>query len=79
MIGPDAPRDDLAGLLRDHGGLEGLARELGQLDPAGLYEPAANENEPRERVGLWRWLWALGSNLTKAPKPGLPPQAPRSR
>jgi hypothetical protein len=35
-------RDDLDALLRDHGGLEGLARELGQHDPAAvLYEVAA--------------------------------------
>ena len=52
--------NDLDALLREHGGVDGLARELGQHDPtAWLDEGAANENEPRERVGLWRRLWAL--------------------
>jgi hypothetical protein len=45
--------DDLETLLRDHGGLEGLARELGQDDPnARLYEPPANENQPAKRFSL---------------------------
>lgn len=40
-----------------HGGIDGLAGELGQHDPnAKLYELAANENEPRTRAGLW---WRL--------------------
>ncbi len=60
MNSPDPKRDDLDAILRDHGGLVGLARKLGQVDPnALLYEPAANENEPRERVGLWQWILSL--------------------
>jgi hypothetical protein len=46
--------DDLDTLLRDRGGLEGLARELGQPRRAAmLYEDA---NEPPKRVEPWRWL-----------------------
>lgn len=49
--------DDLDALIRAHGGLEGLARELGQHGPTFIAnEDGANENEPRERVGLWRRL-----------------------
>jgi len=51
--------DDLRGLLRDHGGLNGLARELGQHDPVAVLYEDANDNEPRERVGLWRRLMGL--------------------
>lgn len=54
--------DDLHTLLYERGGLEGLARELGQHDPAArLYEPAANENKP---VGLWRRLIDRLHNLS---------------
>ena len=34
MSDPDKP-DDLDALLREHGGIEGLARELGQLPDSG--------------------------------------------
>jgi hypothetical protein len=48
---------DLDSLLRDHGGLEGLARELGQHDPARwLNQPEANDDEPPTRPSLWRRL-----------------------
>jgi hypothetical protein len=48
--------DDLYTLLRDRSGLDGLARELGQHDPAAVLYEDANENEPRKRIGLWRRL-----------------------
>jgi hypothetical protein len=48
--------DDLRTLLRDHGGLEGLARELGQHDPAAVLYQDANDNEPPKRKGLLRRL-----------------------
>ena len=49
--------DDLDALIRAHGGLEGLARELGQHPPTFIGEKdKTDDNEPRERVGLWRWL-----------------------
>jgi hypothetical protein len=52
--------DDLEILLREHGGLEGLARELGQYGPAdGAYEPAGNDNTPSGRGGFWRRVLAL--------------------
>jgi hypothetical protein len=53
--------DELGALLRDHSGLEGLARELCQHDPnLRRYEPAANDNAPRARravavAGLLAW------------------------
>jgi hypothetical protein len=47
-------RSDLDALLRKHGVLEGLARELGQCDRAAVvYE---NDNEPPKRRGLLRRL-----------------------
>jgi len=43
-------------LLREYGGLDGLARELGQHDPNARYwEPAANENAP---PSLWKQFLA---------------------
>jgi hypothetical protein len=46
----------LDALLRDPGGLDRLAVELGQCDPnAWRYQRAANENDPPDE-GLWRWL-----------------------
>ncbi len=51
------PVDDLATLLRNHGGLDGLARELGQYWPAFIEdENVANDNAPRESVTRWRRL-----------------------
>ena len=48
---PDQKPDDLDAILRDAGGLQGLAVQLGQGDP-NAFEPAAvNENVPRERTG----------------------------
>lgn len=47
-------RNDLNALLRDHGDLDGLARELGQHDQAAVLYEEANDNEPPKRVGLWR-------------------------
>lgn len=39
--------DDLETVSREYGGLEGLARKIGQGDPlAYRFEPAANDNEP---------------------------------
>lgn len=47
--------DDFEAFLNEHGGLQGLARELGQQDPnAWLYEPAANDDEPPKRALSWR-------------------------
>lgn len=44
--------------------LDGLARELGQHEPTFIaYEDEANDNAPRERVGLWRWFLNLGCRL----------------
>ncbi len=49
MTGPEAKPDDLDALLRDYGGLEGFARELGQLDPnERFYEEAANDNATKK-------------------------------
>jgi hypothetical protein len=49
-------QDDLEAFLREHGGLDGIAREVGQHDPlASRFEPAANENAP-ERKGTRSWL-----------------------
>jgi hypothetical protein len=43
----DRKPGDLDTLLRDNGGLAGLARELRQGDPSAMrHEPAANENAP---------------------------------
>ena len=53
---PDQKPDGLEAILRDAGGLQGLAVQLGQGGP-NAYEPAAaNENAPRERIGLRRRL-----------------------
>lgn len=50
--------DDLGALISAHGGLEGLARELGQCGNFIADEGDAKENEPPERVGP-RWWWLL--------------------
>lgn len=56
MNGRDGKSDALDRLLREHGGLDGLAAELGQHVPnAKLFEPAANENDA-PRLSLWRRL-----------------------
>jgi hypothetical protein len=51
-------QDDLDEILREYGGLEGLARKIGQGDPlAYRFEPAANENEPPMLSARFRaWL-----------------------
>lgn len=50
-------RDELDAVLREHGGIDGLARRIGQGDPlAYRFEPAANENAPPRlitRVRAW--------------------------
>jgi hypothetical protein len=52
--------EELDALLRTHGSLEGLARELGQYGPsAKLHEPAANENAQRNGGCLWQRLLAM--------------------
>jgi hypothetical protein len=57
---------DLDRLLRDHGGLEGLARELGQYGaPGGLYEPPANANAPLRRLKPWACLFSEFRNLCR--------------
>jgi hypothetical protein len=51
--------NNLAAFLREHGGLEGLAKLLGEHDPsAEIVESEANDNRPPKRVGLLRLLWA---------------------
>jgi hypothetical protein len=40
---------DLDALLRAHGGLEGLPRELGQSDPTWMYAGSANDNEQQSK------------------------------
>jgi hypothetical protein len=47
---PNQKPDDLDASLRDAGGHQGLAVQLGQGAP-NAFEPAANENVPRERTG----------------------------
>jgi len=63
--------DELSALLRDRGGLEGLARELGQDDPnAWAFEPAANENAPFEPTSSARvraWLHRIIAKGRRAP------------
>jgi hypothetical protein len=58
MTNPEQDRSDLDALLREHGGMEGLARELGQGDPAAaLYEDANDNNGPtRSGYAMIRWL-----------------------
>ena len=53
--------DDLDMILRKYGGLEGLARKIGQGDPiAYQFEPGANDNESQHDT-LWaRLLSRLG-------------------
>ena len=49
--------DDLETISREYGGLEGLARKVGQGDPlAYRFEPAANDNEPPTVVGALLFL-----------------------
>jgi len=50
VISPDQKPDDLDAILRDAGGLQGLAVQL-QGDPNAFEPAAANENVPRERTG----------------------------
>ncbi len=60
MNGPGHKPDDLDAILRAHGGLKGLAEQLGQTDPsAKAFELPANDNEPRMRLGLWRLMRGL--------------------
>jgi hypothetical protein len=52
VSGPEQKPEDLDAILRDAGGLQGPAVQLGQGDP-NAYEPAAaNENVPRDRGGF---------------------------
>lgn len=54
-LDPERTPNDLDAILRDAGGLEGLAEQLGQNEPnAKAFEGWANDNEPRKRVRLWR-------------------------
>jgi hypothetical protein len=48
---PDQERDNLDAILRDAGGLQRLAVQLGQGDSHALEPAAANENVTRERTG----------------------------
>ena len=50
MSSPDQ-KPDLDAILRDAGGLKGLAVRLSQGDPNAFEPAAANENVPRERTG----------------------------
>ena len=68
-------RDGLDSHLREHGGLEGLARKIGQGDPlAYRFEPADNDNALPPRS----W-WTSAANLVSVPggKPWLS-AAPRT-
>ena len=50
--------NNFAAFLREHGGLERLAKLLGERDPsARATESEANDNRPPKRVGLLRQLW----------------------
>lgn len=50
--GPEQKPEDLDAILRDAGGLQGLAAQLGQGD-ANAFEPAAaNANVPNDRGGF---------------------------
>jgi len=52
--------DNLDAFLREHGGLQSLARELGQDDPnARLFAPGANDDDRPEPVRLWRRIVRL--------------------
>jgi hypothetical protein len=51
VSGPDQRADDLDAILRDAGGLQRLAVQLGQGDPDAFEPAAAKENVPRERTG----------------------------
>ena len=50
VFSPDQKPDDLDAILRDAGGLQGLAVQL-KGDPNAFKPAAANENVPRERTG----------------------------
>ncbi len=51
-------REQLDAVLREYGGLEGLARAIGQGDPVAYrYEPCANDNTRRNAAGPLRRLW----------------------
>ena len=49
---PDQKPEDLDAILRDAGGLQGLAVQLGQGDPNAFEPAAANENVPDDRGGF---------------------------
>ncbi len=46
--------DYLDRLARKHGGLQGLARELGQYGPSTPYKTVTNDNVPARRSELQR-------------------------
>lgn len=47
--------DDLEALMRAYGGLEGLANQLGQNEPAHIEDAEeANDDILQRRIGLWR-------------------------
>ena len=48
--GPEQKSEDLDAILRDAGGLRGLAVQLGQGDPNAFERAAANENVPGDRT-----------------------------
>lgn len=53
---------DLDAFLREHGGLGGLAREIGQFgSEIASDEQAANDNAPPRPKGFWQrhWVWRL--------------------
>jgi len=58
--------ENLDALLRHHGGLKGLSRELGQDATASEYDLPANDNADA-RLRFWRRIW----NSTCAPVLGL--------
>lgn len=49
---PDQKPEDLDAILRDAGGLQGLAVQLGQGDPNAFEPAAANANVPDDRGGF---------------------------
>ena len=61
---PDG-REELNAVLRKYGGLEGLARLIGQTDPlAYRYEPRVNDNPPRHNApGTLQRFWKRFSRL----------------
>ena len=61
--------DDLEAILREYGGLEGLARKIGQGDPlAYRFEEAANDDEPPTLSARFlSWLRHLVAKGRRAP------------